>query len=101
MYLITCALRRRLFKRGETYSTTHLMRRYDGESWTPTSVCRRYSRVRVLVSGSIPSVDVNEEDGHGAKYDKRRGEVVTSLVAIPNVDVTCRENVLVILQVNI
>lgn len=57
--------------------------------------------MRVLVSGSIPPMDVNEEDGHGAKYDKGRGEVVTSLVAIPDVDVTCRQEVLVILQVNI
>lgn len=57
--------------------------------------------MRMLVSGSIPPVDVNEEDGHGAKYDKSRGEVVTSLVAIPDVDVTCRQKVLVILQVNI
>lgn len=66
-----------------------------------STVCQRYSRVCVLVSGSIPPVDVNEEDGHGAEYDKGRGEVVTSLVTIPDVDVTCGEKVLIILQVNI
>lgn len=55
----------------------------------------------VLVSGSIPPVDVNEEDGHGAKYDKGRGEVVTSLVTIPDVDVTCRQNFFVNLLLDI